>query len=95
VPADTSAGLSLAPLDSALRQKLGAPATLNGVVVTGVKPGTPGARAGLREGDVLVQMDGKALANPADVGRIFGQSKDSVAILVWRDQQTFFAVLKR
>jgi serine protease Do len=94
-PSDTSAGLGLAPLDSAFRQKLGAPPTLNGVVVTGVKPGTPGARAGLREGDVIVQMDSKAVSNPADVSRIYGQSKESVALLVWREQHTFFAVMKR
>jgi serine protease Do len=94
-PADSSAGLTLAPLDSGLRQKLGAPPTLNGVVVTGVKPGSPAARAGLRDGDVIVQMDAKPMANPADVARIYGQSKDSVALLVWREQHTFFAVLKR
>jgi serine protease Do len=94
-PADTSAGLALAALDSAFRQKLGAPPTLNGVVVTAVKPGTPGAQAGLREGDVIVQMDSKPVGNPADVSRIYGQSKESVALLVWREQHTFFAVMKR
>jgi serine protease Do len=94
-PADTSAGLALAALDSAFRQKLGAPPTLNGVVVTAVKPGTPGAQAGLREGDVIVQMDSKPVSNPADVSRIYGQSKESVALLVWREQHTFFAVMKR
>jgi serine protease Do len=94
-PADASTGLGLVALDSALRQKLGAPPTLNGVVVTGVKPGTPGARAGLREGDVIVEMDKKPVTNPADVARVYGESKNSIALLVWRDQHTFFAVMKR
>jgi S1-C subfamily serine protease len=38
-----------------------------GVVVTQVGPGTPASKAGLRGGDVITKVDGKAITNPDEL----------------------------
>jgi serine protease Do len=93
--ADASAGLVLAPLDGSLRQKLSVPPTVSGVAVIDVRAASPAARAGLRDGDVIVQSGKVPVSNPADVARQWSESKGSLAVLIWRDGHTFYAVLKR
>lgn len=40
---------------------------VNGVLVTGIQPGTPAASSGLRRGDVIVSVDGQAVTSAADL----------------------------
>jgi serine protease Do len=54
-------GLSLAPATDV------AGAAGKGVVVTGVDPNGPAAEHGFRTGDIILDVGGKAVANPADV----------------------------
>ena len=49
------------------REKLGPNPPDRGAFVSEVKQGTPAAKAGLRPGDVITAIDGKALSTPADV----------------------------
>jgi S1-C subfamily serine protease len=44
-------------------------ATQRGVVVRGVQPGSPAERAGLVQGDVLVELDGLTIESVADLHR--------------------------
>jgi S1-C subfamily serine protease len=41
--------------------------TNEGVVVTDVRSGTPASKAGIRRGDVITKVDGKAIANPEEL----------------------------
>ena len=54
----------------------------DGALVGVVTPGGPAAEAGLRAGDVIVRVDGQAIAEPGDVARVIGARKpgDSVEI---------------
>jgi serine protease DegS/serine protease DegQ len=45
----------------------GLPAAARGATVVGVYPGGPGAKAGLRPGDVLLSMDNKPIIDPSDL----------------------------
>jgi len=72
-------------------------ADVSGALVSGVEPGSPAARAGLRQGDVIVSIDGEKLTdNNALRNRIAGTKPGSkVAVEVLRDgrSQTLHATL--
>ncbi|TDK43900.1 trypsin-like peptidase domain-containing protein [Antarcticimicrobium luteum] len=60
-------GLSVARANPAVIARLGLPLTTEGVVVT--DPGPYGARAGLKQGDVIGAINDEAVARPRDVRR--------------------------
>ena len=60
-------GLLLTPLDDGLRKKYGVHASVEGVVVVGIQPGSVAARHGIRPGDVIKSVKGKAVKSPEDV----------------------------
>jgi serine protease Do len=70
---------------------------VSGALVSGVEPGSSAARAGLRQGDVIVAVDGERLAdNNALRNRVAGTKPGSkVAIEVLREgrSQTLHATL--
>ncbi|VAV94946.1 HtrA protease/chaperone protein [hydrothermal vent metagenome] len=52
-------GLRVTELNDALRMQYRVPDDVEGVVVTGVRPGSPAQDAGLRTGAVILQIDGE------------------------------------
>lgn len=67
-----------------------------GVVVTTVEPGSPGGEAGLRRGDVILEIDRKSVRNLADYRKAIGKTKKGKGILflVRRGESTLFLALK-
>ena len=61
-------GLSLRSLTPEIQQQLGIDAT-RGALVSEVAPGSPAARAGVRPGDVVTELSGKAIASPSRSGQ--------------------------
>ena len=60
-----------------------------GVIILNIVEGTPGHRVGLRQGDILVELDGTAVAEPYDVERVLAKHrpKDTVAAQVRRGRR--------
>ena len=79
------AGLEVAPLDRAARQQLGAGPRLEGVLVRGVERGSAAARAGLRPGDVILEVDRRPVPDVEAFRSAVSRSGDTVLLLVWRD----------
>lgn len=81
-------GLEVLEISDELRGVLGATAGA-GVLVNRVEDGSPAKAAGVRVGDVLVQVDGDAVTSAWDVlGAIGGKHKgDKVALAMVRDKQ--------
>jgi serine protease Do len=89
-------GLRLSELSPQLRQRLQLDEQADGVVVLGVSPGTPAARAGLRGGDLILDVGGRVVGSIEDFqGAIAGKaSGESVAVLVRRGALTTFVGLE-
>jgi len=62
-------GLQLAPAGSV------AGSGSEGVVVTGVSPDGPAAERGFKTGDVILEVAGKAVSNPADVRKALDEAR--------------------
>ncbi len=90
-------GLAVQQLTPDIARELGMPETAKGVVVAGVKPGSPAAEKGLRRGDVLTKAGGKELTSPRDLTESLNQARKdgrkSVLALVKRNGgQRFIAI---
>ncbi|MGL4557805.1 MAG: Do family serine endopeptidase, partial [Afipia sp.] len=84
-------GLTLAPANSV------AGAGKDGVVVTDVDPNSPSAERGFKEGDVILEVAGKLVSNPAEVRDAIttarNENKNSVLVRVKSgDSSRFVAV---
>jgi serine protease Do len=88
-------GLSVEPLTPALARELGVAAS-SGVVIRGVRDGSPAAEAGLRNGDVIEQVDGQKVASGEALKSALDRRSDAPALLlVHRGDTTVFVPLDR
>ncbi len=60
-------GLRVSELNDALRQQFRVPDNVDGVLVTGVRPGSPAQDAGLQPGVVILQVDGQNVTSGDDL----------------------------
>jgi TPR repeat protein len=92
-------GVHMEPVELPLALSVGL-ADANGALILGVSAGGPAAQAGLRFGDVVVGMNGKAVAGMNDLRqRVMAATPGSEAVLeVWRvgsDDSDFLTTLRR
>ena len=60
-------GLSIAPLTDELRDRYGIGKTIEGVIITEVKPDSPAAQKNVKAGDVIVEVTQEKVTKPQDV----------------------------
>ncbi len=91
-------GMVLSRLTPDLRGQLKVAEGVDGVVVHEVEPGSEAARKGIRSGDVILSINQKAVAGPAEVTSALEQAKKdnrkSVVVLVNRDGSQRFVALE-
>jgi serine protease Do len=87
-------GFSVQDLSPELREQLTLPEAI-GVVVSGVEEGGPAARAGIRPGDIITQVNREPVKNVQEFSRILGQTRrgGNLLLLVQRDGGSRFVVL--
>ena len=95
-PAETADrfGFSVQELTPELREQLKVQAE-GGVVVSGVEDGGPAARAGLRAGDVVTEVNRERVRRVTDFTRLLGQTRrgSNLLLLVQRDGGSRFVVV--
>ncbi len=60
-------GISIQPLTSGLAKGLNLPAESGGVLVGGVSPNSAAEKAGVKDGDVILEVNGKKVADPRNL----------------------------
>jgi len=91
---DSTIGLSVETLTPQIAQHLELKAGIKGVVITEVREGSAAAEAGLRRGDVIQEINRKAVTNLADFQAAMKQGGDqSVLLLINRDGRTSYVVI--
>jgi serine protease Do len=83
-------GVSIENLDSQSARQLGLPASTKGVVVTEVDPASPAASAGLKEGDVIQEVNRQPVANSDDFDHAVKKSNGESLLLVNRGGNKMF-----
>jgi serine protease Do len=87
-------GIDARPLTPELRARLAVPADEEGLVVVAVRPGGRGAEAGLRRGDVILEVNQKKVGSIAALRREVAAAPHRVLFLVLRDGTTSYVLLE-
>jgi serine protease Do len=90
----TGYGMSVEPLTPDTASQLGVKVRA-GVVIDDVQAGGRAAEAGLRRGDVIAQVDGKAVTNGEALRSALSSGDRPALLLVHRGATTFFLTLDR
>jgi serine protease Do len=82
-------GVSIQGLNKDLAESFGLDRP-RGALVSTVEPGSPAEKAGIKSGDVILSVDGKAIDQSVDLPRIVGETKPgtALALQVWRKGAT-------
>jgi len=92
-PKSAKLGVQVQPLTPDLAQQLGMPDGSRGLAVMGVESGSPAERAGVREGDLIVGVDGQAVSSVSELRSALEKSKGSARLRIRRgDGYLFLAV---
>ena len=88
-------GMTVEPLTPEIARELELDRNTKGVVITGVDPSGAAASAGLREGDVIQQINGSAVRSGEDVRTALNAATDRPSVLlVARGSATIFVPLR-
>jgi serine protease Do len=87
-------GFQVRPITPEIAKQLGL-TKAEGVVITGVEVGSVAQEAGLREGDVILEVNRQKIRNEDDYRKAMGKAKPDkgVLLLVGRGNSTFFVSL--
>ena len=88
-------GMSVQPMTPEIAAELELPRDTKGVVIADLDPSGAAAGAGLREGDVIQQVNGKSVRSGEDLKSSLEMAKDKPAVLlVTRGESTIFVPLR-
>jgi serine protease Do len=87
-------GVAVADIDNQARQQYDLPNHVKGVIVTEVDPNSAAAEAGLRPGDVIQEINRKAVKSADEAVQMTEKATDKTSLLrVWRDGGSRFVVV--
>lgn len=92
----SSWGLQLQNLTPDVRQELGLGSDVQGVVVTGIMPGSPASGSGIQPGDLIQEVNRHKVNDLQEFQKTMSQTKPNkrLLLLVARSNHTFYVVLQ-
>jgi serine protease Do len=87
---DALEGVSVDNLDADTAKQLGLPASTKGVVVTGIDPASAKADSGLRDGDVIQEVNHRPVHNVAEFQHAMRKAGNDALLLVDRGGTTLY-----
>ena len=88
-------GLSFQEITPQLSRQLGLKGATSGVVITQVQPDSPAGEAGLRQGDVIQEVNRQPVKSASDFRNAVAQSNKPVLMLVQREDNSMYVVIER
>jgi serine protease Do len=89
----TLRGIDVQNLTPSIREQLGLPANVNGVVISQLDPNSPAAQGGLQEGDVIESINRQPVRNVGDFDRLAAAAKGQTLLRVNRQGTGVFVVI--
>lgn len=87
-------GVTVGDIDARTREQLKLPAELKGAVVTNIDESSAAYEAGLREGDVILEINRKPVTNAEDAVELSAKGDDrSILLRVWSQGGTRYLVV--
>lgn len=83
-------GVMAAPVNERSRARFDLPEGVDGAVLVRVQPGSAAARAGLRPGDVIRQVNGKPVTSAGDLSEAVHSNPENLVMLVNREGNQWF-----
>ena len=87
-------GVGVGDITAELRSQMQIPARVKGAIITGIEADSPAAKQGLREGDIILELDRKPVANAEQAVKLSEEIKGpKVLVLVWRAGRTRYIAI--
>jgi serine protease Do len=87
-------GVTVGDITPQMRRQLRIPERVTGAIITNIDPDSPSARQGLREGDIILQLDRHPVENAEEAVRLSEEiSGPRVMVRIFRQGQTQFLVI--
>jgi len=87
-------GVTVGDITPDVRDEMQIPTRIKGAIIQSIDPNSPSARQGLREGDVILELNRKPVHNAEEAVKLSEEIKGpKVMVLVWRAGGTRFIVI--
>ena len=91
---DTLNGVAVTDLNAQTRRQYSVPGRIQGAVVTQVEPASAAADAGLKEGDVILEINKHPVRSAEDAVKLTSNVKDKITLLhVWSSSGSHYLVV--
>lgn len=91
---DTLHGVAVTDLSPRAREELKIPANVQGALITAVEPDSPAANAGLKAGDVILEINRHPVKSAEDATKLTENPKERVTLVrVWDRGNAHYAVV--
>jgi serine protease Do len=82
-------GVGVGEITEQVREQLQLPPRIKGALITSIDADSPSARQGLREGDIILELDRKPVIDADSAVKLSEEIKGpKVLVLIWRDGRT-------